>query len=79
MLSITQFNTIADTLMERLRTFADGKTPVRLFNEINRATLDAIALVMTFYQTMYTTVFAHMCFAIFRTPLLLANDEKFRF
>ena len=31
--------------MERLRTFADGETKVTLFNEINHATLDAIALI----------------------------------
>jgi hypothetical protein len=31
--------------MERLRTFADGKTTVTLFNEINHATLDAIAQI----------------------------------
>ena len=42
---VTQFNTKADSLMERLRTMADGKTPITLFTEINQATLDAIALI----------------------------------
>ena len=42
---INDFNSKADILMERLRTFADGKTIVTLFNEINHATLDAIALI----------------------------------
>ncbi len=31
--------------MERLRLFADGKMVVTLFNEINHATLDAIAQI----------------------------------
>ena len=31
--------------MERLRTMADGKTSIKLFTEINHATLDAIAHV----------------------------------
>ena len=40
-----QFNQITNTLTEKFRTLADGKTVVHLFNEINRATLDAISLV----------------------------------
>jgi len=28
---------------------ADGKTPVKLFDEMSRATLDAIALVQSFF------------------------------
>jgi hypothetical protein len=43
---VGQFNSKADILMEKLSKSADGKTPVNLFNEINRATLDAIALVI---------------------------------
>lgn len=42
---IDHFNQITITLTEKFRTMADGKTMVYLFNEINRATLDAIALV----------------------------------
>ena len=39
------FNQIVNTLSEKLRARADGKTVVGLMDEINRATLDAIALV----------------------------------
>ena len=39
--------------MERLRTFADGKTLIKLFNEINHATLDAIAIVFIFKRIRY--------------------------
>lgn len=42
---LNQFNSLTDVLMEKLRLKADGKTVVTLFNEINRVTLDAIALV----------------------------------
>ena len=42
---VDHFNQITDILNDKLRTMADGKTTVHLFNEINRATLDAIALV----------------------------------
>jgi len=42
---VQQFNTITNALLENLRLKADGKTVVSLFNELNRATLDAIALV----------------------------------
>lgn len=42
---VSQFNNKADVLMDKLMKLADGITPVNLFNEINRATLDAIALV----------------------------------
>lgn len=45
---IDQFNSKADMLMEKLRLSADGKTPIRLFDEINHATLDAIAQVTLF-------------------------------
>ncbi len=40
---VGQFNTKAEMLMERLRSFADGKTAVGLASELNHATLDAIA------------------------------------
>lgn len=43
------FNQITNTLTEKLRSMAGGKTVVNLFNEVNRATLDAIALVNDFY------------------------------
>ena len=42
---VSQFNNKADILMDKLMKLADGVTPVNLFHEINRATLDAIALV----------------------------------
>lgn len=42
---VSHFNQITNTLTEKFRAMADGKTLVNLFNEINRATLDAIALV----------------------------------
>ena len=42
---VGHFNEIIDTLAEKLRTKSDGKTIINFFNEINRATLDSIALV----------------------------------
>lgn len=42
---VGHFNEIVDMLAEKLRTKADGKTTINFFNEINRATLDSIALV----------------------------------
>lgn len=42
---VSHFNQIVDVLSEKLRANADGKHLVHLGNEINRATLDAIALV----------------------------------
>jgi hypothetical protein len=46
---VKQFNQTADVLMERLRSLADGKTSVEMLNELNRATLDAIAHVLNSY------------------------------
>ena len=45
---VGQFNIKADMLMDRLQSFADGKTAVKLFTEFNHATLDAIAQVDRF-------------------------------
>ena len=45
---VEQFNSTADMLMEKLTESADGKTLVRLLDEFNKATLDAIALVDQF-------------------------------
>lgn len=42
---VDHFNQIVDTLSEKLRSKADNKTVICLLNEINRATLDAIAIV----------------------------------
>ena len=42
---VGHFNQIVNTLSEKLRTKADDKTVVSLMYEINRVTLDAIALV----------------------------------
>jgi hypothetical protein len=39
---VGQFNQKADNLMDRLRTMADGKTSIRLFDELNSVTLDAV-------------------------------------
>ena len=47
------FNQITNLLTEKLRSMADGKTVVSLFNEVNRATLDAIALVNFVKETIY--------------------------
>ena len=47
---VDQFNTKADSLMERLRSFADGKTVVNLFKEFNHATLDDIAQVLILHK-----------------------------
>ena len=50
------FNQITNTLTEKLRSMADGKTVVNLFNEVNRATLDAIALVNDFFYTIINLI-----------------------
>jgi hypothetical protein len=42
---VNHFNTITNTLIDKLRKAADDKTEIILLNEINRAALDAIALV----------------------------------
>jgi hypothetical protein len=42
---VDHFNQIVNSLSEKLRARADGKTVVVLGEELNRATLDAIALV----------------------------------
>lgn len=42
---VSQFNSKADILLDRLKTMADGKTLINLFDEVNHATLDAIANV----------------------------------
>ena len=46
---VKEFNNKADILLERLRTMADGKTSINLFEELNKATLDAIANVNMFF------------------------------
>lgn len=50
------FNAKGDILIERLRTIADGKTTIQLFNEINHATLDVIASVNS-SKTMIDKIF----------------------
>jgi hypothetical protein len=42
---LSHFNQIVDNLSDKFRNFTDGETTVNLFNELNRATLDAIAVV----------------------------------
>jgi hypothetical protein len=45
MLQMNEFNSKGDILLEKIRNLADNKTPVTMFNELNRATLDVIASV----------------------------------
>jgi hypothetical protein len=45
---LDDFNLQGDLLMEKLRTFADGKTMITLFKELNHATLDVIASVIIY-------------------------------
>ena len=47
---VDHFNQVTNTLTEKLRSKADGKTIINLFNELNRTTLDAIALVNNIIQ-----------------------------
>ncbi len=54
---VKEFNTKADILIEKLSKSANGKTLVNLFNEINRATLDAIALVKSYLLKSYLKSF----------------------
>ncbi len=42
---MNEFNSKGCILIERLRELADGKTTIKLFNEINHATLDVIASI----------------------------------
>lgn len=42
---MNEFNSIADMLIERLRSMADGKTSICLYNEISRAAMDMISSV----------------------------------
>lgn len=42
---VKQFNDKTDALLEKLKSFSDGKTLVTLFPELNYLTLDAIATV----------------------------------
>ena len=42
---IEEFNLKGDILLERIRSLADGKTVVTMFQELNHATLDVIASV----------------------------------
>lgn len=42
---LDEVNSKGDILLERLRTLADGKTVVNLFDEVNHAALDIIASV----------------------------------
>lgn len=58
---VDHFNQITDCLTEKFRSVADGKTTVNLFNELNRATLDAIALVKSF--AVCKTI-KNLCFSI---------------
>ena len=48
MTSLNEINAKGDVLLERLRSLADGKTSVNLFDEINHAALDIIASVYLF-------------------------------
>ena len=50
---VDHFNQIVNTLSEKLRAKANGKTVVGLMDELNRATLDAIAIVSRVVETNY--------------------------
>lgn len=50
---VGQFNQISNNVAEKFRSKADGKTIIHLFNEINRATLDAIALVCQYIILLF--------------------------
>ncbi len=53
---LDDFNTKCDILIERLRTLADGKTVVTVFNEVNHAALDIIANVSLFINILFIKV-----------------------
>ena len=42
---MTEFNTTADILIERLRNMADGKTTIFLYDEMCRTTMNMISNV----------------------------------
>jgi hypothetical protein len=42
---MTEFNKTTDILIERLQKMADGKTNVRLYDEMCRTTMDMISNV----------------------------------
>ena len=42
---MSEFNQKGDILIEKLRRYADGKTIIKLFHEINHSALDVIASV----------------------------------
>ena len=43
--NLTDFNEISNNLMEKLRSYADGKTVVSIQHHLNRAALDIISKV----------------------------------
>jgi hypothetical protein len=42
---MSEFNSTTDTLIGKLRTMADGKTTIRLHDELGNATMDMISNV----------------------------------
>ena len=65
---MSEFNQKGDVLLERLRSMADGKTMVKLFNEINHAALDVIASVTKITLNVYKIILIHY-FLYLRLPL----------
>ena len=49
-----QFNASADLLIDKLSNKADGKKEVAMLDEFNRTTLDVIAKVWKFNQSIQT-------------------------
>lgn len=43
---LKEFNAKTDILIEKLRKYADDKTPIVMYREINRLTLDIISSVI---------------------------------
>lgn len=43
--SLKEFNTKSDVLLAKLRSMADGQTPVTLLIELNKVTLEVISSV----------------------------------
>ena len=50
---VNQFNSKSDHLMDKLRTKADGKTVITLWDEFNRVSLDAIAQVFDMLKHLF--------------------------
>lgn len=54
---VVQFNSKADILMDKLSKLADENKQIDLFDEMNHATLDAIALVNIIYLNLMKFIY----------------------